>query len=457
MRKINKKYIHIGIIATVVVCICIAFDHLLSSGNDFGSARSNFRSIMLPIFDGIALAYLLNPLMKYNERKWIEPMFKKLKIKESPKNPKRIRAIGVTVTLIIFLLIVAGLILLIVPQLLDSIQSIITRFPSYVDSFNKWADRFLVSYPQFKHLIDTYWENITDYSTKEILPKIQALLSTVSSTVLGSVWSVLVFIFKLIIGIILSVYLLFNKEVYVAQAKKIAYSLLDEEKANNLINNTRFANKTFGGFISGKIVDSLIIGVLCFIGTTILGIPYALLVSVIVGVTNVIPFFGPYLGAIPTAFIILMINPVKCLWFLIFILILQQIDGNIIGPKILGDSTGLSSFWVIFAITVFGGFFGVGGMFLAVPIFAIIYAAIRTFINTRLEKKHMPSNTDFYIHSDFHTDEKMRDTNTGDRIMFARKTFSNVNYDDNNLTNATMELEFDDDYDQEESDHNGEE
>ena len=446
MRKINKKYIHIGIIAAIVVCIGIAFDHFMSGGNDLSSFWDVFKSTMLPIFDGIALAYLLNPLMKVIEKKWIVPLFGKLKVKDSPKNPKRIRSVSITVTLTIFLLIVAGLILLIVPQLLDSIQSIITRFPSYVDSFTKWADRFLVRYPQFRRLIDNYWENITDYFTKEILPMIQALLSTISSTVLGSVWSMLVFIFKLIIGIILSVYLLYNKEVYMAQAKKVTYSLLDEEKANNLINNTRFANKTFGGFISGKIVDSIIIGLLCFIGTSILRIPYALLVSVVVGVTNVIPFFGPYLGAIPTAFIILMINPMKCLWFLIFILILQQIDGNIIGPKILGDSTGLSSFWVIFAITLFGGFFGVMGMFLAVPIFAIIYAAIRTFINTRLEKKHMPNNTDFYITSDYHTDENMHGSNSGEKIMFARKTFSNVNYNGNNLTNATMELEFEDEY-----------
>lgn len=446
MRKINKKYIQIGMIAAIVACIGIAFNHFIASGNNFSTFIGNFKSNMLPVFDGIALAYFLNPLMKYIEKKWITPLFVKLKVKDSPKNPKRIRACSLTVTITIFLLIIAGLILLIVPQLLNSIQSIIIRFPSYVDSFTKWADQFLVKYPQFKHLIDNYWENITEYFTKEILPMIQALVSTISSTVLGSVWSVLVSIFKLIIGIILSVYLLYSKEVYVAQIKKVIYSLLDEEKANNLINNSRFANKTFGGFISGKIVDSIIIGILCFIGTSILRIPYALLVSVVVGVTNVIPFFGPFLGAIPTAFIILMINPVKCLWFLILVLILQQLDGNIIGPKILGDSTGLSSFWVIFAITVFGSFFGVMGMFLGVPIFAIIYAAIRTFINTRLEKKHMPDNTEFYISSDYHSEGKNRDSNTGEKIMFARKTFSNVNYEENNLTNATMELEFEEEY-----------
>lgn len=457
MRKINKKYVHIGIVAAIVVCIGIAFDYFLKNGNNLKNIISDFKSILLPIVDGIVLAYLLNPLMMFLEHKCIIPLFDRMKIKDSPKRGRSVRAISVIITLILFLLIVAGLILLIFPQLFDSIQSIVTRFPSYVNSFNKWADRFLGKYPQFKQLIDNYWENITDYFTKEILPMIQSLLSTVSSTVLGSVWSVLVFIFKLIIGIILSVYLLYNKEVYLAQAKKITYSLCEEEKANNLINNTRFANKTFGGFISGKIVDSIIIGILCFIGTSILGIPYALLVSVIVGVTNVIPFFGPYLGAIPTAFIILMINPVKCLWFLIFVLILQQIDGNIIGPKILGDSTGLSSFWVIFAITVFGGFFGVFGMFLAVPIFAIIYAAIRTFINTRLEKKHMPSNTSYYIKSDYHSNDKFNNSNSGEHIKFARKTFSNMNYEGNNLTNATMELEFEDEYSEDLSDETKEE
>nr|MCR5420264.1 AI-2E family transporter [Lachnospiraceae bacterium] len=316
------------------------------------------------------------------------------------------------------------------------------RFPSYVTSFSNWSDQFLVRYPQLREVLDMYWENITDYAVKEILPKIQGLISTLSTTVLGSMWGVVVFIFKLIIGIILSVYLLYNKELYAAQAKKITYSLFDEERANNLINNTRFANKTFGGFISGKIVDSFIIGLLCFIGTTILQMPYALLISVIVGVTNIIPFFGPYLGAIPSGFIILMINPVKCLWFLIFILVLQQIDGNIIGPKILGDSTGLSSFWVIFSITLFGGFFSVLGMFFGVPVFAIIYAAIKTFIDTRLERKNLPSDTAFYVNSDYHSGNDGVVENTGSQIRFVNKTFEDISSYGNNLTNATLDLEF---------------
>ena len=441
MKKVNKKYLQIGAIALVIALICIAFDHYLDTITLRHNSKTDLGKIMLPIFDGLALAYFLNPIMKFVEKKLIGPLYEKIKFKDEKKKKKQVRGISVAITIIFFLLFVAGLILLIVPQLLDSVQSIITRFPSYLNSFNSWSDRFLVKYPQLRTMLDNYWENITDYAYKELLPRAQTLVSSISSTVVGSVFKVLSVTFKFIIGIILSVYLLYSKETYQAQSKKMVYSLFDEERANNLINNLRFANRTFGGYISGKIVDSIIIGFLCFIGTTIMNMPYALLISVIVGVTNVIPFFGPYLGAIPSGFIILMINPVKCLWFLIFILILQQIDGNIIGPKILGDSTGLSSFWVIFAITLFGGFFKVLGMFLGVPIFAIIYAAIKTFVDTRLERKKLPSKTYYYIDSDYHSDKNDLE-NTGETIRFINKTFSNVSGYGNNLTDATLDLEF---------------
>ncbi len=435
MRRINKKYIQIGTIALIVVCLSMLFDHMLKHMNLPENEKKNIVKIMLPILDGFALAYILNPLMKIIESR-LFILSGKFKIGLDQKNRNRIRGLSISASMLIFLLVVAGIIMLIVPQLLDSIQSIITRFPSYVTSFNKWSDRMLVRYPEFRHYIDTYWVNISDYAVKEMLPRLQTFISTMSTTLLGSVWSILVFIFKLIIGIIISIYLLYHKETHIAQAKKMAYSLLREEYANNLINNTRFADRTFGGFISGKIVDSLIIGIICFIGTTLMQTPYALLISVIVGVTNVIPYFGPWLGALPSAFIVLMINPVKCLWFLLFVLILQQVDGNVIGPKILGDSTGLSSFWVIFSITLFGGIFGVAGMFLGVPIFAIIYAAIRTFINTRLERKHMPSDTTFYMNSDYHSDNDPANENTGTTIRFAHRTFEDVGREVNNYSCA---------------------
>nr|MCR5791067.1 AI-2E family transporter [Lachnospiraceae bacterium] len=187
---------------------------------------------------------------------------------------------------------------------------------------------------------------------------------------------------------------------------KVVYAFMSSpERANQLINNARFTNRTFGGFITGKLFDSLIIGIITFIALSIMRMPYTLLISCIIGVTNVIPFFGPFLGAIPSAFIILLISPMKCLVFIIYVIILQQFDGNILGPKILGDSTGLPSFWVIFAITLFGGIFGVVGMFIGVPIFSVIYAAFRANLESRLKRKKMPSDTEFYINSDYYPAE----------------------------------------------------
>ena len=202
--------------------------------------------------------------------------------------------------------------------------------------------------------------------------------------------------FHAVIGVIVSVYILFGKETFINQSKKAAYAIFPAERANLLIHIAVKTNEIFGGFIIGKMIDSIIIGILCFIGTSILKMPYAMLVSVIVGVTNVIPFFGPYIGAIPSAVLIALADPMKGIYFLIFILLLQQFDGNFLGPKILGNSTGLTGFWVIFAITVFGGLFGILGMIVGVPIFAVIYAAIKAVVNTFLRKKDLPVETEQY-------------------------------------------------------------
>ena len=204
-------------------------------------------------------------------------------------------------------------------------------------------------------------------------------------------------LFNLIIGIILSIYVLSSKEVFAAQSKKIIYALLEQKKANQLIKDFRSVNKTFGGYISAKLLDSLIIGILCFIGISILRMPYTVLIAVIVGVTNIIPFFGPYIGAIPSIILILMVDPIKALYFTIFVLILQQFDGNILGPKLLGDSTGLSSFWVVTSITLFGGYFGIIGMAIGVPVFAVIYAGLRRWITGMLTAKKLATNTNDYL------------------------------------------------------------
>lgn len=232
------------------------------------------------------------------------------------------------------------------------------------------------------------------------LTKMLSQLSNVVNVITSvsmSVYSIFKAVWNLLIGFIISIYLLASKELFAAQAKKIIYAICSVESANRFISNVRFAHKTFGGFFVGKILDSIIIGIICFVITSILGMPFCVLISVIIGVTNIIPFFGPFLGAIPSILLILFVDPLKAVYFAIFVIILQQVDGNIIGPKILGSSTGLSSFWVIFSITFFGGIWGILGMIVGVPIFAILFAFMKSLIETRLSARNLSPETKKYL------------------------------------------------------------
>ncbi len=423
-RQVDKRFFHLGLTIFFSISACICFYYVLFHGTDLSNAKDAAIKILLPIIDGIGLAYVLNPMMNFYEKKWVHPLWIKMKLKDSKKKKKIVRGFSIFLTMISFLLILYSLLMLIVPQVINSVQSILIKVPTYMNRINIWFSDILTEYPDLEDLFDQYWIDIENWFMTQVLPTVQETISKVSTSLIGSVLDFLMAIFNFIIGIIISIYLLSGKELFCAQAKKIAYALLREERANNLINNMRFANKTFGGFLSGKILDSFLVGIFCFLGTTILKIPYALLISVIIGVTDIIPFFGPYLGVIPCALILIMIDPIKCVIFVIFILILQQLDGNVFAPKIIGDSTGLSSFWVIFAITVFGGLFGILGMFIGVPLFAVIYASIKTLVNQRLRKKNLPEDTEYYTHSDYHSAEN--DQNAGMEIKFVKKTFDHV-------------------------------
>ncbi len=421
MKNVYKKYFHIGLTIFLALCAVVVFCYVIFYAENFSQLKTNAIRVLLPVIDGVVIAYILSPLQDTIESKVIAKLIGKIPNKKNKSRKKVIRGLSTFLTLLFFLVLIAVILLLIIPQVIGSLQVIIRRFPSYMDKMDAFVQNLLENYKEIPQNFDDYWPQIETWLQTQFLPSTSSIVSKISSGVLGSVVSFISLLFKFIIGIIISVYLLFSKEVFCAQAKKIAYAMMKEESANNLINNARYANKIFGGFISGKLIDSLIIGILCFIGLTILSVPYPLLISVLVGVTNVIPYFGPFLGSIPSALILLMINPMKCLVFLIFVLILQQFDGNVLGPKILGDSTGLSGFWVIFAITVFGGIFGVFGMFISVPLFAVLYAAIKTFVANRLIRKNMPSDTKYYMDYDFHTDTQ--DSNTGTEIKFAKKRF----------------------------------
>lgn len=403
--KFSNKYMKWGFTAFFVIAASICFYYLIFH---ISSLIKNIQAVLhvfSPVIIGLILAYLMAPILNFIEKKILNPLFEKLKLKKNGKHNKAIRGLGITFTFLLVFVIIYLLIAMLVSQIVPSIRNIITNFDSYISNFNNWLNNVLENNEDVKNtvmpIIAKTSEELENWlnDTKSLMEKSGEILKTVSLGVVGffkTTWNVL-------LGLIISVYFLASKEIFTAQSKKVIYSLFERHTANKLLRAFRFTNKTFIGFFGGKIVDSIIIGLLCFIGTTILGTPYAALVSVVVGVTNIIPVFGPYLGAVPSAVLILVadiMHPLNCVYFVIFIIVLQQVDGNIIGPKILGNSTGLSSFWVIVAISVFGGFFGIPGMIVGVPICAVIYAACKYQINRSLRNKKYSDLTADYVEMD---------------------------------------------------------
>ncbi len=393
----DNKYAALGVTAFMVIvsgalAVFVIFN--------FGIVLSGFKKllqILTPIIDGVALAYILTPLLNFVEREWVGRIYTRSKKEMTPKRKKSMRSWSILVTYMIFIGLIFLFFRLIIPQLIASIKSIIYQFPRLINNLEAFIAELFDDNPDIESTLNEF---ITDYSIQlnnivqtKLIPQAEDLIKTFSLSVIN----VFKALFDLIIGVIISLYLMSTKELLAGQTKKILYAQYENKEANKIISGIRYSHSVFIGFLGGKLIDSVIIGILCFIIISIVGIPYAVLVSVIIGVTNIIPFFGPYIGAIPSILLVLMINPIKALYLLIIILVLQQLDGYVIGPKILGDSTGLSSFWVIFSITVFGGMFGLAGMILGVPTFAVIYALVKYKVNRKLKAKSMPQDTTSYI------------------------------------------------------------
>lgn len=395
--RFDKKYLYWGLVGTFSIIAGILFYYILFHSESLSNAVHSFIKISMPIIDGLILAYLMTPVMNTIERRIVRPLYDKSRVPETKKSDKRIRGFSILITIVVIFVVAYEFFSLIIPELIRSIQSIIFQFPMYVSNLTAWAAGLWEDNPELEGIVNDLFNKssttLTDFLNTTVLPKVNSILISLSTGVIGffkAMWN-------FIIGFIISIYILGSKETFAGQAKKIVYAFFDAPTANQIVANVRFIHKTFGGFISGKIVDSIIIGIICFACTSIIGTPYAILVSVIIGVTNIVPFFGPWLGAIPSALLILMVNPLQCLYFVILILVIQQFDGNILGPKILGDSTGLSGFWVIFSITIFGGLFGVLGMVVGVPIFAVLYAGFKALVNRNLAKKALPTETQPYM------------------------------------------------------------
>lgn len=383
-----------GMTFFLVVAASIIFYFLLLRLTHISGVLVKIIHILKPVIYGFAFAYLLNPMVKGVE-KWIKPVLED-RIKKESTLQKLSRGIGVAVSLFVAILLVIGLCNMVIPELYKSIRDLIVELPGQL---NAWVDKLnqveldnSTTGLLVKNIIEEGTAMFQEWLRTDLLKQTNSIMSSLTVGVVSIVSELL----NAVIGIIISIYVLFSKEVFAGQCKKIIYAVLNPDRANLTLHLTKKSNEIFGGFIIGKIIDSLIIGVLCFLCLTILNMPYTLLVSVIVGVTNIIPFFGPYIGAIPSAILIMLADPMKGVYFILFILVLQQVDGNIIGPKILGDSTGLSAFWVVVAILLGGGLFGFVGMIMGVPTFAVIYYIFQMLINQKLEKKKLPTHSENY-------------------------------------------------------------
>ena len=369
-----KPYLYGMLAGSGAIALSIIFFFLIYRFDGFGSAISTLTGILMPFIYGAVIAYLLKPVCNTIEnflRRFIPERMKGL-----------ISALSIALTILLGLLIIYALCMMIIPQLITSVTSLYYTAQRNIARFVQWANHveFIESNQQIMDLLnnayDTLNTSVDNLVKTKLLPSMQNILSGAAIGVL----SVVTWAKNLVIGIIVAVYMLASRKRFVQQAKLVLYSVFKPVWAGRIIEEIQYADKMFGGFINGKIMDSAIIGVLCYIGCLIFKFPSALLVSVIIGVTNVIPFFGPFIGAIPATLLILIQNPIKALWFVLFVLVLQQLDGNIIGPKILGNTTGLSSFWVLFAILLFGGLWGFVGMIIGVPLFAVIYDVIKKLV-----------------------------------------------------------------------------
>lgn len=401
-----RDYLTIGLTAFLVIAASLMIFFALFHFQTIRNWIRNIVSILMPFIIGCVIAYLLAPIYNMilrNLENWL--VIRKV-------NPTLARksavALAVLISITAALCLLGGLVALVVPSFVNSAMGIINSMQSYIDQISAWINQFFSDNPAMAATVESYLDTgsdqLVDWATNELLPSLQTISGSVSSgvgNIFGVLFSGVLLVFKVaknvILGFIVAAYLLVGKSNMIGHAKQFVYGIFKLKTANRIIHQCRYVHQVFGGFIRGKLLDSLIMGVICFIGTSLLKIPYAMLISVIIGVTNIIPFFGPFIGAIPCACLVLLNSPIKCVTFVIFILAIQQFDGNILGPKILGGTTGLSSFWVLFAIILFGGIFGFVGMIIGVPVFAVICSLLDSLLENRLQKHNLSVDPEDYL------------------------------------------------------------
>ena len=397
-KKIDEKTRLIATLALGIIVIAILLYFVLFRGAVLFSGIGKILSVFTPIIYGFALAYILSSPMQLIEN-LILKILDKLKKMPKDRGMRAVRVVSSLVSASLLILLIYVLLAMLLPQLISSIRNIMVSFPVYIRNAQKWLSDTLNDHMTNSEFAANSSEAIANYANQlvtwfydQMEPQVEQLMEQVTDSLKG----VLVFIRNAFLGLIVSVYILCAKERLTARFRRLLYAIFPVSRANRIIKNLRFADEKFGGFLSGKILDSFIIGVICYFGMTLLNIPYPLLVSVVIGITNIIPFFGPFIGAVPTAFLVFCVNPLKALYFLIFIILLQQFDGNFLGPRILGNSVGVSSFMVLVAILIGSGLLGVVGMIISVPICAVLTTFVQTLILEKDAKKNLPGDIEAY-------------------------------------------------------------
>lgn len=395
-EKEYEKYWYAGLTGFCVIVAAVLVYVTVNNLSVLGNVIAALNAALLPVYIGIVVAYLLSPLVDKADQFIFIPLCQKIFKNKKRKTEQVARGCSVFVVLILALFILFGILMLVIPEIINSMTSLVRNLPGYYENVKTWGGRFFKSNPElakrFTDLSKNLFDKLGGWLTNDLLPNSNKFLAVVTDGVVNLASMLLNFF----IGIIISIYLMAGKENFCAQGKKITYALLPAKKANHVMSLVSETHGVFAKFISGKIIDSLIVGILTFIIMNIAGIPYTVLISVLIGVTNIIPFFGQYIGIIPSAILVFIASPSKGVVFLILIIILMQFDGNVLGPKILGDSIGLKSFWILFSILLFGSLFGILGMICAVPVFAVIYRMMKRWCAGRLAKKKMPTETECY-------------------------------------------------------------
>ncbi|MCD8014817.1 MAG: AI-2E family transporter [Lachnospiraceae bacterium] len=430
-KRTNNHYLRLMLALFGAAALAILLFFIVFRFNGIRSVVKTLINVLMPFIVGAVLAYILKPSCNYIEEK-LTAFFSKQSSRNasSPARPRRPRAakplntlrgrvqsnretcslfvcagrvwrkpqntlrapvhknapmklipgLSVLITMVLGLAVVFTLLIMVLPTLLETVYLIVRQIPKSIEGASEWLLKYAGDNETLSNYItelsESFSTSIPDWIQSTLIPNIEVLIGNLQSGVSGLV----AMLSNMLMGLIAAIYILGSRKKFAAQAKLINYSIFGKKWSERILEEVRYADRVFSGFINGRLIDSLIIGIICFVGMLLLRLPYAILISVIVGITNIIPFFGPYIGAVPSFLLILMVSPVKAVIFLIFVLILQQFDGNILGPRILGNVTGLSSFWVLFAILTFGGLFGFVGMIVGVPVFAVIYDIIRKVV-----------------------------------------------------------------------------